>query len=315
MASSTPLFRRAIAAIFGTATLEEKDADYLRLLKTLSISNDTVHGRLDALRQVPELIRIAPTVSASPMFPFYGSSLIFPDGVGPSYLNRADIIKDCSWIESLIIGDCQNEGNVLFRLLRHRKPKAFVSQMRATFGSSAANRILDEYNIEPTMDPTLFFTSLMPLMGDVIFSEPMLALSDHLARLTPKQIYRYTIALSNPFPGPHHDSHVVGSHAVEMLYLFNTLSSRYPVYRDEFYERQALEMGRRWIAFANGKDPWERYLPEEGAKLAICDDLVGWEMRTRHVDEKISQEDPRGPRRHGGLRAIKDAFAQLERDG
>jgi carboxylesterase type B len=178
------------------------------------------------------------------MFSFYGSSSLFPNGVGPSYLNQANIVENCSWIESLIIGDCQNEGNVLFRLLRGRDPKAFVSQITAAFGISAANRILDEYNINPTMDHTFFFTSLMPLIGDVIFSEPMLALSDHLATRTSKPIYRYTMALSNPFPGPHHDSHIAGPHAVEMLYLFNTLSSRYPTYRDKFYGRQALEMGR-----------------------------------------------------------------------
>ena len=139
------------------------------------------------------------------------------------------------------------------------------------------------------MDLTLFFTSLMPLVGDVFFTGPMLSLSDHLATATSKSIYRYTIALTNPFPGPRHDSHVAGPHAVDMCYLFNTLSSRYPIHRDNFYERQAVEMGRRWIAFANGKEPWERYLPDQGAKLAICEDLVGWETRTRDHDKRINQ--------------------------
>jgi hypothetical protein len=32
-------------------------------------------------------------------------------------------------------------------------------------------------------------------------------------------------------------------------------------------------------------------------------------------DEKVSLGDPWGPRRYGGLRAIKDAFAQREREG
>jgi hypothetical protein len=47
-------------------------------------------------------------------------------------------------------------------------------------------------------------------------------------------------------------------------------------------------MGRQWIAFANWKEPWELYLPDQGAKLAICEDLVGWETRTRDNDMKIN---------------------------
>lgn len=165
------------------------------------------------------------------------------------------------------------------------------------------------------MDPTLFFTSLMPLLGDLIFSEPMLSLSDHLATQTSKPIYRYTLALSNPFPGPHHDSHIAGPHAVDMLYLFNTLAARYPVHRDNFYRRQAREMARRWIAFAHGHEPWARYHPKQGGKLAICDDIAGWETRTTDEDERVSQRDPWGPRRYSGLRAIREAFARLEREG
>jgi carboxylesterase type B len=98
------------------------------------------------------------------------------------------------------------------------------------------------------------------------------------------------MALSNPFPG-HPDSRIAGPHAVEMLFLFNTLQERYPAHRDNFYARQATETARRWIAFANGKEPWERYHAEEG-KTAIFDDLVGWETRKREEDERISQDDP-----------------------
>ena len=322
LASSTlPLFKRVIlqsAATFGTATLQQKDAEYQRLLSAFNIKNETAHERLEALRQVPvhKLVQIAPSLSGSPMFPFYGSPSLFPNG-GPTYLTQADLLQGCSWVDSLIIGDCQNEGNVLFNLLRGREPKRFVSQLLSTFGSSSANKILDIYNITPTMDPILFFTSLMPLVGDIVFNEPMLSLCDHLATMTSKPIYRYTLALSNPFPGPHHDSHVAGPHAVDMLYLFNTLTTRYPVHRDKFYERQAREMGRRWIAFAYGKDPWERYLPDQdhGGKLAICDDLVGWETRTRKEDERLSNGDPWGARRYRGMKAIKEAFAQLESEG
>ena len=102
-----------------------------------------------------------------------------------------------------------------------------------------------------------------------------------------------------------------------MLYLFNTLWTRYPVHRDKFYEQQAREMGRRWIAFANGKEPWERYLPDQDHKgtVAICDDLVGWETRTLKEDERTSQGDPWGPRRYNGMQAIKEAFEGLEKEG
>jgi hypothetical protein len=91
------------------------------------------------------------------MFPFFGSPSLFHNGTGPSYLTQAYLLQHCSWVESLIIGDRQNEGNVLFNLLRGRDPSAFVSLLLSTFGSSAANKILDTCHISPAMDPHPIF--------------------------------------------------------------------------------------------------------------------------------------------------------------
>lgn len=112
----------------------------------------------------------------------------------------------------------------------------------------------------------------------------------------------------------------MGHQFVEILYLFLTLQDKYPTHRNSWAARQARETARRWITFANGHAPWDPSFiiganttleSENESKIAICDDISGWTVRTLKQDEEMSKNDPWGERRYAGWRAILDAFDSL----
>jgi len=100
-----------------------------------------------------------------------------------------------------------------------------------------------------------------------------------------RKIYRYTLSLTNPFPGSER-SYVTGHHGVDNHFQFLNLLERYPRRRNDFTAKQAIEMARRWIIFSNGKEPWGEYIRQrrmDREKIAVCDDIRGWTERTREV--------------------------------
>ena len=175
------------------------------------------------------------------------------------------------------------------------------------------------------MDGNLFWANLTFLIGDLLLSQPIHRLANHLAlesATNPSQkrkIYRYSFGLTNPIAGSDH-SFVTGHHFVEILFLFLTLLGRYPRHREGWLAAQAKETARKWILFANGKEPWDEYIVSQplqtaSAKIAICDDLRGWHVKTIAEDEQQSQTDPWGRRRYDGWEAIEEAYLSLQING
>jgi hypothetical protein len=80
-------------------------------------------------------------------------------------------------------------------------------------------------------------------------------------------------------------------------------------------EKQAKETARRWLSFANGKEPGGRYFGgAEGGegRTAVCDDRVGWEERTRQEDERVSEHDAWGGRRYREIEMLAEVWRGLE---
>jgi hypothetical protein len=122
----------------------------------------------------------------------------------------------------------------------------------------------------------------------------MHVLAKTLAARADKTVYRYNVALRNPFPGSVF-TEIQGHHFLDVLFLFMTLSERYPSDR---LRRVSAGFARRWIKFANGIPPWEEYhLTHES--IAIVDDHHGWTCRTRSQDMEAQRSfDGSGQRRY-----------------
>jgi hypothetical protein len=118
-------------------------------------------------------------------------------------------------------------------------------------------------------------------------------LAKALATYGHKKIFRYNIALRNPFPGSVY-SEIPGHHFLDLLFLFMTLSERYPTQR---HREISVEFARRWITFANGIPPWKEYEPKDEA-IAIVDYQHGWSTKTRDEDIVQYAESEEGHRRY-----------------
>jgi hypothetical protein len=82
-------------------TLERKEEEYLELLQHCGI-DEKDPGRLEALRKAPveKFVELATTkgmISHVVDFNFWP--------ITPTGLNQGDLIRNCSWVEEVIIGD------------------------------------------------------------------------------------------------------------------------------------------------------------------------------------------------------------------
>ncbi|KAL2826701.1 Alpha/Beta hydrolase protein [Aspergillus cavernicola] len=311
--SEVPLFRRVIIqsgspSVVGSWTLDEYDAYYHCLLSYLGIAGATREERLKSLRETPlsRLLDFIRENNISTMKPFFGpEGEFFP--TQPFWATQGEILANCPWLDEIMIGDDSGEGLVLAQPLKDIPASFFIARVRSILGDESAGRVLDGYAIHEGMDEGLFWQHAMVLMGDLIFSEPTHSTAISVARGScgrgrgrgRQRIYRWQFCLQNPFPGSIL-SYTTGHHFVELIYLFMTLTARFPMHRVHFLRRQAEEMARGWVRFANGLPPLHEAKPYdlETGSIMVCDMLQGWTVRTRAEDEEISQQDPWGPRRY-----------------
>lgn len=321
--SSTRLFDRAIlqsGIVMGNTSFEVKDKEYQDMLKHFEIEGNAPGERLEKLRQIDAAalaqypgIFMCPFVDSIPGISEADS--LFSRGP-PTVASQIELIAACPWLGDMIIGDVFWEGDITLPGLRNRSHAALVETMMATFPSVHAEAVLFEYELDLStkVDKVRSWAQTSKMMGDLIFSAEIERLTHRLGLAEHKRIYRYSFGMSNPIPGSYH-SFVTGHHFIDILFLFLTLIDRYPTHRNKWYQRQAMETARRWISFAHGQAPWEAYIAKSdgvaNAKIAICNDIVGWNTRTIADDEEISKNDPWGPRRYGGLRAIIAALDAL----
>ncbi|KAK6512871.1 hypothetical protein TWF506_009035 [Arthrobotrys conoides] len=336
-----PLFSRCamqsgnIATFGRTLKWDEVNGIYDKLLKSVGgDTGDNREQRLEVLRNIPqeklweEFIGIGGAI----METYYGNEGTFfkkLEGVVPVYSNHVELTAKRAWVDGVIVGDDFWEGYIFRNGLTHAKHKKFVKMFKTVFGEETGTRILKGYDIESDesvwMDQVKFFVRLMYLIGDLFFQQPTVQMVDGLSKAyyssrgedegeRRQRVFRYQFNLPNPWPGTPF-SYVSGHHFVEMFYQFMTFRERYPTHRSNFYQRQSEEMARLWIAFANGKDPWEEYNEQTGYKIQICDDINGWHSRTREEDAERSKDEQWGERRYKQWDLITEGFENLEKEG
>ncbi|KAK6336773.1 hypothetical protein TWF718_009562 [Orbilia javanica] len=336
-----PLFSRCVMqsgniATFGrTLEWEEVNGIYEKLLGSVK-GNSPVGSkeeRLEILRNIPQeqLWKDFSGIGGAIMEAYYGNEGTFfkkLEGVVPNYSNHVELTAKREWIDSVIVGDDFWEGYIFKNGLTQTKHSKFVRLFKSVFGEAMGSEILESYDIESGegvwMDQVKFLGSLMYLIGDIFFQQPTAQMVDGLSKFyynpedglheRRQKVFRYQFNLPNLFPGSEF-SFVTGHHFVEMFYQFMTFRERYPTHRNKFYQRQSEGMARLWIAFANGKDPWEEYNEKTGYRIQICDDVNGWHSRTREEDVARSKDEQWGERRYKQWELITKGFEELKKEG
>ncbi|KAB5546911.1 Alpha/Beta hydrolase protein [Coniochaeta sp. 2T2.1] len=310
MCSTVPLFRRAVLQS-GTpagnpppSDLAVKEKQYMRLLEYCGIET-TDPRRLNKLRSVAIETLVAAIADLKIMGGFgpWAEPDLFP--VAPDYRTQADLISRCPWVEAIVIGDGVFEGFSFAPDVKHVTPIALSKYLQQLLGFVDAARAMAAYSISEDMDLNLFRTRVMQLGGDMVFSQPIHVLAKSLASSAQKKLYRYNIALRNPFPGSQFYG-VPGHHALELNFLFTTLTERYP---SKKYADISTEFARRWIDFANDVEPWEPYqLTDES--IAVVDYQHGWSTRTRAEDMTRYRDGDEWFRRYEAWEVVGDILAQ-----
>ncbi|KAF2183828.1 alpha/beta-hydrolase [Zopfia rhizophila CBS 207.26] len=191
-----------------------------------------------------------------------------------------ELLGACDWVEAVMLGSTGFEGTTLIQLAQALTPATFASSTSSQLGSSKSAKLLQTYNITPSMDQNLFLTAAMRWIGDVIFDAPTHALAQHLLR-TNKKTYRYIFDVRNPFPGQPFYQHA--HHWVDIYYLFKTFQFRYSSQRLKDISTRHAQL---WITFANEKAPWTENKGRNEVVI-VADEKEGWVQRTREQDQEI----------------------------
>lgn len=322
--SDVPVFEKVVlqsGAVVGTVGMEVKELEYQGLLKKFGIEGKTAKERLEKLRQVDQkelaftpgahsFMYTGPLPSGEPQPLFKRGEL--------THMSQMKLIRECPWLGDVMLGDDFYEGAILIGTVKESDPGKFVKVLKSSVGEEMATKLLTTYHIPASgeIDANLFWYYLTLFAGDILLSDPMHRLANALVESTSgpqRKVYRYSFGLTNPFLGSDF-SFVTGHHFVDMLFLFCTLLDRYPHHRDNFLERQALETARKWVTFAHGQEPWDEYRGDRELvqrKIAICDDLRGWETRTVAQDAEVSKSDPWGERRYAGWEVFGQVYDSL----
>jgi len=287
------------------------EGQYQALLKYCGIDQQDPE-RLGKLREVPieKLIKALIDLNV-PLF----SPLPHPDffPVYPTSGIQGKLIKNCPWLEDVMIGDTFFEGYVLYRHQMNVLAEDVIPAFHHTLGAEKATKLLEMYGISPGMDRNLFWQQSMLLTGDIFLSEPIHSLATSLtapsttSACPERKVFRYTATLRNPFPGSH-QYQVPGHHAIDLTYMFGNLVFRMPLASQR---AASIEWMRRWVRFGAGLVPWVEHESRWG-RLAIADARLGWIVRDRGEDEERSKEDEWGERRYKQWEYIAEILNALE---
>ncbi|KDQ10722.1 hypothetical protein BOTBODRAFT_177999 [Botryobasidium botryosum FD-172 SS1] len=278
MCSTVPnLFRRAILMSSPPAglrpyTLDAHDARYRGLLQRLNIPYDSLspQQRVQALIDVPVgkfndvLIEGRPE---NPLFHCLQHPSFFP--VPLTEESQYELIAKCDWVDELIVGDMAFEGIIFSGLVTPPSGTydTFHTLFTDTYGSaSTTDKVFAAYHITPDLPPPDFTRAAAILIGDIMITRGQGHLVRYLTSPPPgvpksKRVYFYHME----HPSPLRDSPLCGTphHQLDVVFLFQNFNS---TWSDPADVRTAVEMGRRWVAFACGRAPWAAY--ESEVKIA-----------------------------------------------
>ncbi|EXJ58735.1 hypothetical protein A1O7_06165 [Cladophialophora yegresii CBS 114405] len=281
-ASREQLFSQAVImsgnAVLTTRSLEHQEGIYQKFLAHLQIPSDiAASDKVQRLRDVPvnELLN-AYIATGSPL-PNWQATV---DGFLLDDLPRSSTIGDQqydTYVRRIIIGDCEKEGIIWAPRIAKLgwTPDKIRALLSSCFPAEVVDRMTSSYNLSD-FSPEQAVAILEPFCNDAEFGRDIHAIAKSFSAGAGKALY-YHMRYGNPFPGPFQN---LAHHAVDLLFLFQTYNHLLP---DKLAEA-AQQMGRHWINFLNGGDPWPAYSegessmcygPEEVALLGRKEDDMG----------------------------------------
>jgi hypothetical protein len=283
--SGTPIVLKPLS-------LDVAEMVYTSVMKELGLEEASVEERIQKLKTIEPEELVKKTPMDLPFLP------CLDDDVVPEHITFAKLatnvgsVPGMKWCEELMIGDCQHDGNVfLFMGLAQRKVGiafALVTSLQSNLPASAADAILQAYDICPTMDDDEAMKLIIHLATDIAYVAPAVAYAQNF----PGKTYYYQFNEPNTWDGPFKG---YSTHMLDAAFLFQNFRE----YMSTGPEMIAKDMAIEFVKFSNGVEPWVEY--DKGKKVARVygpsnknrsgtTENNGWGSERRDVLWKLNKE-------------------------
>jgi hypothetical protein len=188
------------------------------------------------------------------------------------------------WCESMLIGDCAFDGNILGLGLGPRKPgigNAFRKTAQRILPADKAEKLCVAYDLTQDLDDDTAFYKILTFLNDVNFYAPTIFYADTLSDKGVKT-YVYRFNEGNPWPGPWKGH---ANHILDVAFLTQNFNE----YLDKPQKALAQNFAKDLITFMYGEAPWQAregdqtmarvYGPE--GKVEVADDEDSEAVRRR----------------------------------
>jgi carboxylesterase type B len=262
--STEPLFKRIIS-MSGTSLLmpllpvPAAEAFYQQAMKALGLDAKTSDERLKELSTM-DAGELRSRTLAVPQLPIVDESLSLASHNFADFPSNKIKIAGEQWCKSIMIGDCEFDGNIQGLRLGHRKKgvaRTFCSEIGQALGEHAET-IFSGYGISPELDDDTAFVKILETLNDVGFYAPTLAYAKRLSGQGMKT-YIYRFNEPNPWDGPYKGR---ANHILDISFLFQNFNE----FLDDSQKRTADMFAEDVIKFVSGQEPWQEW--REGQAVA-----------------------------------------------
>jgi carboxylesterase type B len=249
--SGSPLFDRAIlmsgsAPTMGPFPIQFAEAGWMRFCKTSGVIEDSSQVRLLKLRSLSAEDAMKNSPNAT-FFPFADGKLL------PKIWQLGDP-HPVSRCKDIVIGTTKVEAIIFDGLSRLLPQKYMHAKIGAAFPPADAEIFCKYFDFTPLEEqtPEAYRDAIRFLLSTIMFHYPSLRIAETFGG----NASLYNFEEYSPFEGPTYGMSVHGQCAV---FLFGNGRETWPAPS----QKVSLEMGKDWVNFVYGKQPWERYPENE----------------------------------------------------
>lgn len=164
-------------------------------------------------------------------------------------------------IKRVLLGDTEDEGLIAAPILLARKNTYETVRELAIkhLGPVDGPDVLEAYGISSTIAPGPLFQSLVKVISDATWSQPIEAFAKSFSS---GDVFYYHVAEVNPFEGPAKGK---SHHGVDLLFSF----MNYQKHLSPELAKQAEVFSSHWIDFVVGKNPWKPYAQKPDGEVTM----------------------------------------------
>lgn len=284
MFSKMKLFKRVVcmsgtSLLMAPVPLEFANANGKKVMEVLGLKGKSTEEQVEYLRTT-DALNLRTKLMTVPMLPVADPDSD-PPLVGHSIEEwRSGKVNIPQHVESMMIGDCQFDGNIQALRIMHRKKgiaKAFCTHIKSSkLPPDVGDKLLAGYGIKSDLDDEEAFLRVLEVANDVGFYVPTNAFAETFAAKGAQKAYVYRFNEPNPWDGPWKGC---ANHILDIAFLFQNFSE----YLDEQQRTAAEQFAEDVFKFCYGEAPWEAWKSDKrvakvlgpNGKMEVTEDVPG----------------------------------------